>query len=186
MRKFFLLAILVVVLAGFNLAILHKERQLAGGIEILLRLAPVDPRALLMGDYMTLEYRINASVRKALAEQYGNGGRRHDARNRWPASGMAVVRIAGPGEHTPKGEALFVRMDNGAMLAPDEARLAFRIQGGNVVTASTAFYFQEGHGKAFESAVYGRLRLDAEGKSLLVALCDREGNDIRQQKDTAL
>ena len=186
MRRLVILALLATVLGGYTLAVFQKERQLANGTEALLRLAPVDPRALLMGDYMTLEYALNRDIQRALEQEYGRKARTHRVgmgNTVWPASGRAVIRIPKSGEGIPKREAQFVRLDNGVALESGEAFLVFRVKGWGVTTASMAYYFQEGHGKVFESAVYGRVLLDANGKGLLVALCDAEGKDILQKKD---
>ncbi|MDE8355606.1 GDYXXLXY domain-containing protein, partial [Klebsiella pneumoniae] len=45
---------LVLALAVVNLAIVSCERLLAEGEVVLLELAPVDPRSLMQGDYMSL------------------------------------------------------------------------------------------------------------------------------------
>ena len=56
------LAILVlgafIVLALVNLQIFGKEAIIRDGRTVLLRLAPVDPRSLIQGDYMALRYGI--------------------------------------------------------------------------------------------------------------------------------
>ena len=46
------LAVLVVV----NSAIWQKERHIAQGEVVYLELAPVDPRSLMQGDYMALNF----------------------------------------------------------------------------------------------------------------------------------
>ena len=44
----------VLVLGGINVAIWQKQQTLSHGQLILLKLAPVDPRSLMQGDYMIL------------------------------------------------------------------------------------------------------------------------------------
>ena len=53
MRRLYILVVLVLFLGGYALAAQRMETMLAEGKTILLALAPVDPRAPLMGDYIT-------------------------------------------------------------------------------------------------------------------------------------
>ena len=69
MRRIFILVVLVLFLGGYALAAHRMETVRAEGKTILLALAPVDPRAPLMGDYMALRYVVNNDIRKALAAQ---------------------------------------------------------------------------------------------------------------------
>ena len=79
MRRLYILAVLVLFLGGYALAAQRMETVRAEGKTILLALAPVDPRAPLMGDYMALRYVVNNDIRKALhakrntQENAGNG-----------------------------------------------------------------------------------------------------------------
>lgn len=69
MRKLYILAVLVLFLGGYGLSVYRMETVLAEGKTVLLALAPVDPRAPLMGDYMALRYVVNNDIRKALAQR---------------------------------------------------------------------------------------------------------------------
>ena len=69
MRKLYILAVLVLFLGGYGLSVYRMETVLAEGKTILLTLAPVDPRAPLMGDYMALRYVVNNDIRNALRRQ---------------------------------------------------------------------------------------------------------------------
>ena len=57
MTKPLLLGGLVVILAAANWAIASRERLISSGEVVYLELAPVDPRSLMQGDYMSLRYR---------------------------------------------------------------------------------------------------------------------------------
>lgn len=167
MRKIAILAILAVFFAGYAFSAARMENLRANGADILLPLAPVDPRALLMGDYMDLEYTVNGAIWSAL-----RGARERDGNE-----GRAVVRLS-----PERREAVFARLDDGQPLAADEAFLAYKVRGRGVLTAATAFYFQEGHAAAYERARYGRMKVDGNGKTLLMALCDEKGADIVPEK----
>lgn len=162
MRKLYVILVLILFFAGYAFSVSRMERILTHGDDLLLLLAPVDPRALLMGDYMDLDYMLNRDIWAA--------NRKSEV-----SSGYAVVKA----QSAPSSRAVsFVRFDDGAPLAEGEFRLHYKIRGSRVISAAPAFYFQEGHGRIYESARYGRVKVGKDGKSLLVALCDANGEDI--------
>ncbi len=61
--------------------IFGKERLLARGDTIYLRLAPVDPRSLMQGDYMALNFAIGAAIRAARMDGFEQ------------RDGVAVIRL---------------------------------------------------------------------------------------------
>ena len=179
MRKLYILAVLVLFLGGYGLSVYRMETVLAEGKTILLTLAPVDPRAPLMGDYMALRYVVNNDIRKALAGQKNAQGNaqenaakadqkaataREQKRN---AEGLAVLRITN--DPVPQA-ATFVRLHDGSPLQADEFLLAYRLRGYEVTSAAPAFYFQEGTASQYAGAKFGVFKLAADGKTLLVGL----------------
>lgn len=194
MRKLFILGILIVFFTGFSYSAARMENLRAHGTNVLLSLAPVDPRALLMGDYMELDYAANSAVlsawrKKSEASRSGSSwaDRLWDYRQRpgTAASGKAVMRLARGGSGLEDGVPLtaeFVRLDDGTPLRPDEILIGFRVRGRRVLTAAPAYYFEEGTGRSYERAAFGRVALGRDGKTLLLALCDESGRDIRPAK----
>ena len=187
MRRLFILVVLVLFLGGYGLAAHRMETVRTDGKTILLALAPVDPRAPLMGDYMALRYVVNNDIRKALAGQKNAQGNaqenaakadqkaataREQKRN---AEGLAVLRITN--DPVPQA-ATFVRLDDGSPLQADEFLLAYRLRGYEVTSAALAFYFQEGTARQYAGAKFGVFKLAADGKTLLVGLCDGGGRVI--------
>ena len=152
-RRIAILAGLVIVLIAVNWQIARKERVLREGTSILLALAPVDPRSLMQGDYMRLDY--------AIAREIG-------WRNEWPNDGQIVIRTDGD------GVAAFVRRHEGAPLAPGEHLLLYRRRGGRIRIGTDAYFFEEGTAWRYDDARYGELRVDADGESLLVGLRDAQ------------
>lgn len=152
-RTLLLFAGLAVVLATVNFAIFDKERLIANGTTVLLDLGPVDPRSLIQGDYMRLDYALarGAEVRGGLG---------------WPRTGRIVVRL------DERGVAQFVRRHEGEALGPDERLLRYRVRGGRLRVGSDAFFFQEGTAARYTGARYGELRVDDDGESVLVGLRD--------------
>jgi uncharacterized membrane-anchored protein len=173
---------LVVFLAGFAWSVATKEAQLKNGETLIVRLAPRDPRAFLLGDYMTLNYAMDNEVNTALSERYMGGKKLRTARRdgalraKLPGDGVAVVRL------DARKIASFVRLDDGSPLGDEERRLYFRVRGRGARIAAPAFYFQEGFAKDFDSAEYGELRVAADGTSLLVHLLDGELARIQARK----
>ncbi|NYT73307.1 GDYXXLXY domain-containing protein [Halomonas sp. QX-2] len=152
----------VVVLVVVNWAIWQKERHLAEGEIVYLELAPVDPRSLMQGDYMALNFALGNQLQSALHQSE----RDEDSlktRNGYVVVGLDEQRIA----H-------FQRLDEGTSLRDDERRLRYRLRNGQVRFATDAFFFQEGHGERYEPARYGQFRVNNKGEPLLVALYDEE------------
>ncbi|QNP47586.1 GDYXXLXY domain-containing protein [Diaphorobacter aerolatus] len=79
-----------------------KEQVITAGQPVLVRLVPVDPRSLMQGDYMALNFSLPTEVRKALEGTFAPTAR---VRARLDARGEATVlgllgegASAGPGE----------------------------------------------------------------------------------------
>lgn len=156
---------LAVILIGVNLSIFSKETQLAEGEAIFMELAPVDPRSLMQGDYMALNYAVSQSVREAM---WAREGRTETYQVPDNQDGLVVVR------RDARGVGEFVRLDDGTPLADDERRLKFRFRDGMVKLATNAFFFQEGTGELYVPARYGAFRVSEQGELLLVALHDEQ------------
>ena len=76
LRRASVTAGLVLILALFNWSVAKKEALLRDGTPLLIELAPVDPRSLIQGDYMRLEYRIARDI---------------SGHTEWPRDGQIVV-----------------------------------------------------------------------------------------------
>ncbi|WGI26233.1 GDYXXLXY domain-containing protein [Halomonas alkaliantarctica] len=152
-----------VVLAVVNWAIWQKERHLAEGEIVYLELAPVDPRSLMQGDYMALNFALSNQIQSALFQQ---------DEVQQASNGYVVVRL--DDQHI----AHFQRLDNGTALGDEERRLRYRLRNAQVRFATDAFFFQEGHGERYESALYGQFRINSQGEPLLVSLHDETLKDL--------
>ena len=146
------IAFAVLAVGVLNGLVFQKERLLARGDTVYLELAPVDPRSLIQGDYMRLDYQVADAIRDRLPDDHGRHGR-------------AVVRL------DDRRVAEFVRLYDGGDLADDELLLKWRLRG-DIYIGSNAFYFQEGHRDLYTDAAYGELRVDDSGGTLLVGLRD--------------
>jgi len=147
---------LVLALAVVNASIWRNESLLAHGTLVSLELAPVDPRSLMQGDYMALDWAVARDLRRRAGPDL-------------PASGFIVVR-----RDAASSRAELVRLDDGSPLAEREIRLAYTVRGARVRIAADAYFFQEGHARDYERARYGALRVDAQGRALLAGLQDAD------------
>ena len=162
MRNAVIFGGLAFALLGPTVLILQKESLLATGKPVLLELAPVDPRSLMQGDYMVLDY--------AISRERGRS-------QEWPRDGHLVLRL------DEQGTGQFVRFhDPGTPLAPGELLLRYRVRDGRVRLGAEAFFFQEGHAQRYEGARYGELRVAPHGTSVLVGLRSKEREPLGPEK----
>lgn len=163
---------LVLVLMTMNIA--KYENHLATGDTVLLALAPVDPRGFMQGDYMTLSYALERDVFAALNRDPGS----------YPINEEGYVIVALDKHNVGQ----FVRLaannqpDN---LATDEMAIYYRIRNGTMQLATNAFFFQEGHGEAFEAAQYGLFRVNDKGEPLLTEMVDSNFQIIKGKAESA-
>jgi uncharacterized membrane-anchored protein len=133
----------LLVLGSVNYSIYAKERIKRHGEVIYLRLAPVDPRSLMQGDYMALRFSI----------AIGFDGRQ-----------QADHRI--PLQVDERGVATL-----GGLASP--LRLRYRIRNSEIWIGTNAWFFEEGTADRYADARYGKFRVDARsGEAVLVGLCD--------------
>jgi len=163
MRKGLLWIVLALILIVVNAMIFGKEKILSEGETMLLQLAPIDPRSLMQGDYMALRYSLANEIRQKTPEQVSTDG-------------QVVVTL------NQQAVAQFVRLhDPSIPLATNERLLRFRQRGNQVRLASNAYFFQEGHGKYYQNARYGELRVNHDGNAVLLGLRDNQYRVIRPE-----
>ncbi|ROR94911.1 putative membrane-anchored protein [Sinobacterium caligoides] len=159
MNKLISLLSLAVILGLINGSIYSKEQHLANGEIVYLELAPVDPRSLMQGDYMALNFSMGRSIQQEIAESKPH---------QHASSGYVIVSL--DKRHVASFKALYTDQ----VLADNERLLRYRSRNGNVKFATNAFFFQEGHGEYYESAKYGQFRVDDDGELLLTAMYDKD------------
>jgi uncharacterized membrane-anchored protein len=149
MRKILFIVSSLFVFSVFNYAIWQKERIIATGDTVYLKLAPVDPRSLLQGDYMRLRYAIE---REATVSDIVRGF-------------LVVLPDA-------NGVAQYRRVYDGTPLASDEKLFRFHPSSRSVRIVPDSFLFQEGHATRYEGAEYGIFKFAGPDKYVLVGLAD--------------
>ena len=147
------------VFGALNFSIVGKENIKRSGEIVYLRLAPVDPRSLMQGDYMALRFALVQELDKTLGRD------------------AAPSAASGPREGEVRFANVALAADRVASLAdtaaPATLRLRYRIRNGQVWLGTNAFFFQEGDAARLSSARYGEFRVDrASGEAVLVGLRD--------------
>ncbi|MDZ7858775.1 GDYXXLXY domain-containing protein [Sphaerotilus sp.] len=155
----------VAVLAVVNVAIGQKEDLLAHGRPVYVELAAVDPRSLMQGDYMALNYRLSDTLRAQL-------------------DGLDTLeRPVAVAEVDARGVARLDRLqtpaDASTPVGPTTLRVQLTPKNGRWVLVSDAWFFKEGDGQRWEAARYGEFRVMPDGRALLVGMADEHLKPIR-------
>ena len=137
----------LLVFGVMTFQVFRKERVIASGQTVLLRLAPVDPFSLIQGYYMELRYEM---------------ARRIDD-SKFPDAGKLVIQLDDNDVGT------FVRLHDGTKLGPRQYLLSYWKRG-EVRIGAESFFFQQGKAKHYAQAIYGELKVDTGGESVLVGL----------------
>ena len=139
-----------------NVGIAQKEHTIAQGRKVFVPLAPVDPRSLMQGDYMRLNFQLPAE--RLTYEELAWGQRPH-----------AV------GTLDERGVVQWLRTDLAeAPLQAGEMRFALTPRDGQWTLVTDAWYFREGDAARWEAAKFGEFRVEPDGKALLVGLADAQ------------
>lgn len=162
-RQLALLLSGLAILAGINATVWRYEHAMSSGEVVLLRLAPVDPRSLMQGDYMRLNYEIARELTSRDARTTQNKG-----------SDTLVIRL------DAHQVATLVADGKPDQLASDERLLQVHQSERQWQIGPDAYFFEEGTGEQYEAARYGEFRLQADGKTLLVGLRDEAYQPIGQ------
>lgn len=155
MKKYQLVIIvlnLLLILGLYHYFVMAKEKTLAKGTLVLLELAPVDPRSLMQGDYMSLRYAITENVSDSIA------------RTGYYVISLDSGLIARKLRIQPAPQPL----NAGEML------LKYHQTSWQLALGAEDYFFQEGQAEKYDKAKYGGLRVDEKGNSILVGLYNEE------------
>ncbi|MBA2075270.1 GDYXXLXY domain-containing protein [Aeromonas veronii] len=164
-RQLALLLSGLAILAGINATVWRYEHAMSSSEVVLLRLAPVDPRSLMQGDYMRLNYEIARELTSRDARTTQDKG-----------SDTLVIRL------DAHQVATLVADGKPDRLASDERLLQVHQSERQWQIGPDAYFFEEGSGEQYEAARYGEFRLQADGKTLLVGLRDEAYQPIGQTR----
>jgi len=149
---------LALILILVNVSIYQKEQHLARGSTVCLRLAPVDPRSLMQGDYMRLHFALADTLRSTLSPE----DQKH------PVDGRVLLHV------DANCTASFVDLYRGQMLKEGQIILRYRVRHGRVKIATNAYFFREGTGERYAHAQYGLFKINDHGDPLLSRLLDAQ------------
>ncbi|MBK8741201.1 MAG: GDYXXLXY domain-containing protein [Betaproteobacteria bacterium] len=153
---------LVLTLGVANVGIWQKEDVIARGQPVFVELAPVDPRSLMQGDYMRLDFRLPGDIAGA------------DERLLSLARPRVIAR------RDARGVAVLLRIETAAAaLAPDEIGIELTPKNGRWILVTDAWFFREGDAERWSKARYGEFRVAPDGRALLVGVADRALQPIR-------
>jgi uncharacterized membrane-anchored protein len=125
---------------------------------VFVELAPVDPRSLMQGDYMRLNFNLPRDGLDGL---------------------MTLRRPHVVARRDARGVAALLRLDDGTPLAADEMRIELTPKDGRWILVSDAWFFKEGQAERWSAAKYGEFRVDDTGRALLVGMADAQLRPIR-------
>lgn len=172
----------VLVLGVANVAIVQKERILIDGQTVLLELAPVDPRSLMQGDYMSLNFALSQNL-SALS-----WGLPKDALAKMDAQQWVVVAVQLDENKVAQLKGVYLEQDGQERLWSEEGpvaepsdvmRLRMRRHRSNWTPGTDAWFFAEGSADRFDAARYGEFAVVEGGQSLLRAMLDKDRKEIK-------
>ena len=157
-KSFLIIVNLIIIVLLFNISIFNKENILENGRLVLLELAPVDPRSLMQGDYMQLNYRNDVSNLKDI-----------------PKEGYCILYVL------DNHKAIINRFQAEQQpLNPNEVLVKYKKDDNwRFTIGAESYFFQEGTADKYDSAKYGGLRVDENGVSILIGLYDSNLNLIK-------
>ncbi len=153
--RILLVAGALLVLGAVNYSIAGKERIKRNGEVIFLDLAPVDPRSLMQGDYMTLRFRLATDIQSSLPRNAA-GDKPREGEQRLADINLDSRRVASL-----------------ARMGTPTHKVRYRIRQDAVWIGTNAFFFEEGSDQRYARARFGEFRLDKDtGEAVLVGLRD--------------
>lgn len=134
----------VLVLVVANAAIWQKESLIKNGQPVFVELAPVDPRSLMQGDFMRLNFAVpelqSSHTPKVIARRDG------------------------------RGVATLLPVDKVTSLKPGDLQIELVRKDHRWILVTDAWFFAEGEAGRWSKARYGEFRVDGSGRALLVGL----------------
>ena len=150
---------LIVLLLYFHYSVNQKEQILDKGQLLLLDLAPKDPRSLMQGDYMRLEYDLTDKILGDELEL---------------KRGFCVVEL------NSNGVAKYIRVqENRNDIEENQHLIEFYDNGRDISIGAGSYFFEEGQAEKFEDAEYGAVKVDKKGNSVLVGLYNEKYEEIK-------
>jgi len=167
----------LLILAVANIGIWQKESLIADGRPVFIALEPVDPRSLIQGDYMSLNFLQLQNITGDIYD-FDKLNPTYLVMRRDPRGLATPLRAyqSGVSNHenavitdTPVQRPARQSVEH---LAADEFLIELTPRKGRWALVTDAWYFAEGEAGRWETAKYGDFRVLPNGKALLVGLAD--------------
>ncbi|MEZ5849274.1 MAG: GDYXXLXY domain-containing protein [Hyphomicrobiaceae bacterium] len=140
-------------------SITTNEAIIATGRQIFLALAPVDPRSLIQGDFMRLNFAVP--------------NQRRIGRNDASVLGQRRWAIATVDDRDVATVESVVEVEPGPVAA-NQIVLPMRYKERRWIVGTDAWFFKEGTAEKWQQARFGLLRVGANGTALLVGMADKD------------
>lgn len=170
MKKFLPLHLAIFSIALFCGLIAKHERHLRDSQSIFVELAPADPRSILQGDYMALNYDLHFSALAAenRLERPESEANIQDFENQ--------PRVLSYVQLDEKGKVVKSSFDRSALDQPRSTQLILKnpqntFEG--LYPATNSFMFAEGLEPCYRDAKFAELKLKENGEALLADLVDQ-------------
>lgn len=164
---YIILITFILIISFFCRAVIQKEKIIKEGELILLELAPVDPRSLIQGDYMQLNYAISTKERNIfdLSVEQDTDEEKYEKPRGYVLLRLDEKRI---GHYLKLTDKIEEKEDNQFYIK------FFNYNGWRYNIGAESYFFQEGEAGKFEKAKYGGLKIDDKGNSVLIGLYDKD------------
>jgi uncharacterized membrane-anchored protein len=152
-------ATLITLVGLFAFSLMQKESLLKNGKTVFLRLAPVDPRSLMQGDFMALNIdEIAKNQSTATTKQ-----------------GFLILKL------DQKSIGVFVRWQPTLTELPsDEVAIHYNKDINSAIKiGAESFFFQEGHGDKYAEAKFAAMKVNKQGEGVLEDLYNENLVKIR-------
>lgn len=163
---FVLLAGLILVIGFAQYQIRSYQNILQNGVKAILQLAPVDPRSLMQGDYMQLNYALRTEANHLLLQS--NDLKLEENKTYWLVLTKDSDNIAQLYAVSDSwSDAKNLRNEN-----PELIILRATLRSQNLDWGANSWFFTEGSGDKYAAAEYGVLSIDDNGQALISGLLD--------------
>ncbi|MGQ8974335.1 GDYXXLXY domain-containing protein [Acinetobacter schindleri] len=189
MKKF-----LPLILAGFSILlfvglILKHEQHLANSQSIFVELAPVDPRSILQGDYMVLNYELHFE-----GDAEADRGEGEDSRNKKIAALEKRIQdqthLLSYVQLDDQHRVIQTSLDKSLLKIAPETSTPLILKNpsnrlANLYPAANSFLFAEGLEPCYRNAKYAEIKVKDNGQALLANLVDQNlrALNCESQKD---
>ena len=159
MKKFLVIINFLALVLIFGYSVIKEEKMLKKEDTFYIKTFPVDPRSLMQGDYMILNYDISEKLKKE----------KNILNNGYIRIRVNELKVAE-----------FVRGDKEFVLSTKkEMSIKYRLKTPVIDIGINSYLFQEGKAKVFEKAEYAEVIYTENGKLRLKNLIDENFEIIK-------